>query len=258
MKKLITMLLLIGIVFLFGLSCSQKSEWVQLFNGKNLDGWKVKISGHPLGENYKNTIRVEDGLLKVSYNEYETIEGKFGHIFYEKPFSHYILRAEYRFVGEQCPDAPGWAFKNNGIMFHSQSPESMELNQNFPVCIEAQMLGGNGEDSRPTGNVCSPGTHFVRNGELITAHCVNSTSKTIHDEAWVMLEIEVHGSGKVIHRIDGETVFEYEQVQYDQDDPEAKKLIQGDKLLIGNGYIAFQAESHPTEFRKIELKHLEH
>jgi hypothetical protein len=199
-------------------------------------------------------LRVEDGLLKVSYDEYETFDSKFGHIFYEKPFSHYIVRAEYRFAGEQCPGAPAWALRNNGIMFHAQSPESMELDQKFPVSIEAQMLGGDGENERSTGNVCTPGTNIVLNGELNTQHCINSTSGTFHGDQWVVMEVEVHGSGRIIHRVNDKVVLTYEQPQFDPEDGYARKLLKDRDLLLSSGYIAFQAESHPIEFRKIELK----
>ncbi len=102
-----------------------KNQWVSLFNGKNLDGWTPKIAGYDLGDNFGDTFRVEDGVMKVCYDKYDKFDRKFGHIFYETPFSHYILRAEYRFTGEQVPGGPGWAFRNNGLMLHCQSPESM-------------------------------------------------------------------------------------------------------------------------------------
>ncbi|HRR15650.1 MAG TPA: DUF1080 domain-containing protein, partial [Bacteroidales bacterium] len=162
-------------ILLIAVSCSQsskkeKEEWIQLFNGKNLDGWVIKIKGHPLGENYNNTFRVEDGVLRISYDKYDKFNSSYGHIFYKTPFSHYKVRVEYRFVGEQCPEGPSWAFRNNGIMFHCQSPESMLLDQDFPVSIEAQLLGGDGVSERTTMNVCTPGTHIVMDGNLVTQH----------------------------------------------------------------------------------------
>jgi len=146
-------------------SCSSKKNvkenWIQLFNGKDLSGWVIKIKGSPLNENYKNTFRVEDGIMKVSYDEYDTFRLEFGHIYYKEPFSNYKLRIEYRFTGEQVPNGPSWAFRNSGVMLHSQSPESVLLNQDFPVSIEAQFLGGDGVTERTTGNVCTPGTRGV-------------------------------------------------------------------------------------------------
>ncbi len=232
-------------------------QWLQLFNGKNLDGWKVKITGYDLGDNFGNTFRVEDGVLKVAYDQYEKFDGRFGHIFCEKPFSHYILRAEYRFVGDQTPGGPGWAFRNSGIMIHGQPPESMGKDQQFPVSIEVQLLGGSGQGNRSTANVCSPGTNFVQNGKLITSHCNNSSSKTYHGDQWVTVEVEVHGNKLIRHRVNGELVFEYEQPQLDPNDADAKKLIKDDKLMLDGGSISLQAESHPCEFRKVEIQVLE-
>ncbi|CAN5726616.1 DUF1080 domain-containing protein [soil metagenome] len=234
-----------------------EGEWIQLFNGKDLEGWTIKVSGHDVGENYKDTFRVEDGLLKVSYDQYEDFDDKFGHIFHKDRFSNYRLRVEYRFVGEQCPGGPSWAFRNNGIMFHSQAPETMRKDQDFPVSIEAQMLGGDGENDRPNGSVCTPGTHIVMDGELVTQHCTNSQSETYHGDQWVTMEIEVHGNGKIRHIVNGQTVMEYEQPQLDEKDADARKLIQDGDKMLHEGHIALQAESHPTEFRKIEILPLE-
>jgi hypothetical protein len=234
-----------------------EGEWIQLFNGENLDGWKMKITGYELGENFGDTFRVEDGVMKVCYDQYDKFDGKFGHIFYETPFSHYVIRVEYRFVGQQCPGGPGWAFRNSGIMLHGQSPESMRKDQNFPVSVELQLLGGSGSGERSTGNVCTPGTHIVVDGKLVTRHCNSSTSKTYHGDQWVTIEVEVHGNGVTKSIIEGETVFEYTQPQLDEKDADARKLIKdGDRMLRG-GTISLQAESHPVEFRKVELRKLE-
>jgi hypothetical protein len=236
---------------------NSKPEWVDLFNGKNLDGWKVKIAGHDVGDNYKNTYRVEDGVLKVSYDAYETFGEKFGNLFYQTPFSHYVLRVEYRFTGQQAAGGPGWAFRNSGVMIHSQSPESMGKSQNFPVSIEVQTLGGDGQRDRSTANLCTPGTHVVMEGTLRTEHCMNSKSETYHGDQWVTLEIEVHGSELIRHIVNGKIVMTYAQPQLDPNDADAKKLIKDGKLLLDGGYIALQAESHPVEFRKVQLKLLE-
>jgi hypothetical protein len=236
---------------------ARPGDWIQLFNGKNLDGWKVKITGHELGDNYGKTFRVEDGILKVVYDQYAKFDGKFGHLFYEKPLSNYVLRVEYRFVGKQCPGGPSWAFRNSGIMLHGQSPESMRKDQDFPVSIEVQLLGGSGKGTRPTANVCTPGTHIVMGGKLITQHCNNSRSKTYHGDQWVTVEVEVHGNRLIRHIIDGQTVLEYTQPQLDDTDADARKLIRNGQKMLSGGTISLQSESHPVEFRKVELRTLE-
>lgn len=238
---------------------TQADEWLQLFNGKNLEGWTVKIKGHEAGDNFGNTFRVKDGLMQVGYEKYDKFNRRFGHIFYKEPFSNYVIRVEYRFIGEQAAEGPGWAIRNSGIMLHGQSPESMGKDQDFPVSIEVQLLGGNGKDTRTTSNLCTPGTNVVMSGELIKRHCTSSESKTYHGEQWVTAEVEVRGSKIIKHIIDGDVVLQYNAPQLDERDADAKKLIEqqnGEKLLA-SGYISLQSESHPIEFRKVELKKLD-
>lgn len=232
-------------------------EWISLFNGEDIDDWIPKFTGYEVGENVNNTFRVEDGILKVSYDGWDEFNGEFGHLFYKEPFSHYILRVEYRFVDQQVDGGEDWAFRNNGLMLHSQDPATMTRDQEFPVSVETQLLGGDGENERTTGNICTPGTHIVKDDERITDHCINSSSKTYHGDQWITLEIEVRGSEVVRNSIDGETIFEYNKPQLDENDSTAKQFLdENEDLLLEEGYIAIQAESHPTEFRKIELKPL--
>lgn len=236
-----------------------EGEWIQLFNGKNLDGWTVKVKGYPVGENYGNTFRVENGILKVAYDpaKYTKFSGKFGHLFYREKFSNYRLRVEYRFVGQQATGGPTWAIRNSGIMIHGESPETMELAQDFPTSIEVQLLGGDGKAERSTANVCTPGTHIVMNDKLITQHCNNSTSKTYHGDQWVTVELEVHGSKLIKHIVDGKTVMEYSQPQLDDTDAHAKQfLAKNQPRILDGGTISLQSESHPVEFRKVELMRL--
>lgn len=218
-----------------------RQEWQSLFNGEDLTGWTPKFMGFDLGENPKNTFRVEDGILKVSYDEYEEWGNLFGHLFYESELSHYKLRVEYRFTGDQVAKGPGWAWRNNGVMIHGQSAVSMKKDQDFPNSIEVQLLGGDGKKERPTANVCTPGTQIFFQDKVDTRHCINSSSQTFHGDQWVTLEIEVHGGEKLIHRVNGKVVFEYQYPQLD------------DGTLLESGTISLQAESSPTEFRKIEL-----
>ncbi len=236
-------------------------KWVSIFNGKDFTGWTPKFTGSDLGVNYKDTYRVEDGLMKVSYDKWEKWGGEFGHIFYKTPYTKYKFRITYRFVGDQIKGGPGWAFRNNGVMLHCQDPKSMSKGQDFPVSIEVQMLGGSGRGKRTTGNLCTPGTNVVMDGKLYKGHCFNSNSKTYHGDQWVTLEIEVDGSNSVKHIHEGKVVLEYTEPQLDPRDGDAKKLIEGLKdpknLLLDRGYISIQAESHPIEIKSMEVMDLE-
>ena len=235
-----------------------EGEWVSLFNGKDLEGWTPKFTGSEYGENLHNTFRVEDGLLKVSYDDWDDFGERFGHLFYKDKFSAYRLRVEYRFVGDQVKGGPGWATRNSGAMLHCEDPKGMRKDQEFPVSIEAQLLGGNGKAERTTGNLCTPGTHVVIDGEFIKRHCTSSKSKTYHGDRWVTAEFEVRGDGKVRHIVEGETVLEYEQPQIDDSDPDGKRLLDaGAERMLEEGYISLQAESHPVEYRKVEILRLD-
>ena len=234
-----------------GSAPDEGEKWIQLFNGSNLEGWDIKFTGHPLNENYNNTFRVEDGMLVVRYDQWDSIRGEFGHIFYRKPFSRYKLRLEYRIVGEQAAGGPSWAYKNSGVMLHSQSAESMLTGQDFPVSIEAQFMGGDSLGDRPTANLCTPGTNVVIGGELYTPHCLNSSSETYRGEEWISIEVVVLGNEIIHHIVNGDTVLTYSKPQIGGDLTEGFPLIEG--TLLESGYIALQAESHPFDFRNIEI-----
>ncbi|MCC2606546.1 3-keto-disaccharide hydrolase [Planctobacterium marinum] len=233
------------------IGCAADAEiehWQSIFNGKNLDGWTPKISGYPLNEDPLNTFVVQDGLLTVSYRHYQDFNEQFGHLFYQTKLSHYKLRFSYRFIGEQLPDGPKWAYKNSGAMLHSQAPETMSLRQAFPDSIEAQLLGADQGDTRPTANVCTPNTNVTFEGKPATNHCTDSRSNTYPTEQWVQVEFEVIGHQQITHWVNGEQVMQYSDLVMDDPDnefPVAPKL--------SSGYIALQSESHPVQFKDIEL-----
>lgn len=233
-----------------------EKEWKPLFNKKDLKDWDIKIKGYELNDNFANTFSVKDGKLVVNYDGYKNFDQNYGHIFYKTPYSYYVVRAEYRFVGDQVKGGEGWAFRNSGIMVHGQPANTMLKDQDFPISIEVQLLGGT-KGERTTCNLCTPGTNVVYNGKLDTRHCINSTSKTYYGDQWVTAEVEVFGDSLIRHYVNGEKVLEYTQPQIGGGnvspfDPSVKK----DGLLLKEGTISLQSESHPVEFRKVELLNL--
>ena len=258
MKKITTALLLLIAISGLAQKKINTGKWIKLFNGKNLEGWTVKIKDHPVNDNFGNTFRVENGAIKVSYDQYgDKFKDRFGHLFYKKRFSAYLLVVEYRFTGEQIKDGPAWALRNSGVMLHGQSPESMALEQDFSICMEAQFLGGNGKDDRSTLNLCTPGTNVEMQGKLFTPHCVNSKSKTYHGDQWVTAQILVLGDSIVKHIVGTDTVLVYRKPQYDGRDKWVKQAGLQDGVTIKGGTISLQSESHPVEFRRVELLDLE-
>ena len=242
------------LILTFSTTVKAQKGWINLFNGKDLRDWTVKIAKHDVGENYANTFRVENGMLKVNYDGYDNFDKQYGHIFYKKPFSYYLLKVEYRFVGEQAKGGEGWATRNSGAMLHSQDPRTMLKDQDFPISIEAQILGGDGKNERHTSNVCTPGTTVHINDKLMTQHCINSKSKTYAGDQWVTVSFLVLGDSLIEHIIDKEVILSYTKPQIgggnvSNYDPKVKQ----DGKALTEGYISLQSESHPIEFKSVKL-----
>ncbi|MFL2995726.1 MAG: DUF1080 domain-containing protein [Cytophagales bacterium] len=244
--------------FLFSilLVSPEDNNWEYLFNGKNLDGWEIKIRNHELGDNFNNTFKVKDGSLKVSYENYENFDNKFGHIFYtKKKFKNYHLSLDYKFSGSHLNGAPGWSIKNSGIMLHCQNPSTMLIDQEFPISAEAQLLGGLGDGDRSTANICSPGTDIDINGKKAEYHCVNSSSKTYNNDDWVNVEVIVYSDSIIHHLVEGDTVLTYSNLRVGGGEiPENYVSKKGQ--ILDEGYISLQSEGHPVEFREIKIKEL--
>ena len=262
------------ITFLFfvclNLAMGQKaSDWQTIFNGKNLDGWDIKISGHNVNDNYKNTFKVQNGMLQVSYQQYETFDNKYGHLYYKTPFSHYILNYEYRFTGNQTPGGASWNVRNSGVMFHSQSAESLSFDQDFPVSLEMQLLGGLGKGVRHTANLCTPGTYVYINNTVRMEHCIDSQSKTFDGDQWVKAKLVVLGDSIIHQIINGDTVLTYQKPKIGEgtsknfdwkkwglSDEAAKFWESQNGNALKEGFIALQAESHPIDFKNIQILNL--
>lgn len=257
MKKILTILILFCFPFLAFSQNVDPREWKQLFNGKNLDGWQPKIRNYALNDNFANTFRVADGMMQVRYDGYSSFDEKFGHIFYKDKYSYYRIATEYRFVGDQAINGPGWATRNSGIMIHCQAPETMGKDQDFPISVEVQLLGGLDKGKRTTCNLCTPGTNVFYQDKLDKRHCINSTSQTYNGDQWVRAEVLVLGDSLIQHFINGEKVLEYTKPQtgggnVSGHDPSL--MVEG--KLLAEGYISLQSESHPVDFRKVELLNL--
>ena len=253
-------LLIVFILYQFLSSCIStrsdpaKENWINLFDGSNYADWTPKFAGFEMGDNYKKRFVYKDSLLSVRYATRDSFAGNFGHLFYKTPYSHYRLKATYRFVGEQQQGGPGWAFRNNGLMLHCQSPESMGIDQDFPISLELQLLGGNGADPRANANLCTPGTNVVMNDSLFTPHCVNSTSETYHGDQWVEVEALVLGDSLIQHILNKEVVMEYRKPTMGGGEISGyNEAVYQEGKTIEKGYISIQAETHPIDFKSIEL-----
>lgn len=249
---------LIFIGFAFKFNVDEQSEWKVIFNGKDLTGWTPKIHHHESGDNYANTFRVVDGLLEVNYDQYDAFEERYGHLFYEKPYSSFQLSWEYRFTDQWLKDAASYTYRNSGIMFHSQAPETILKEQDWPISVEFQLYAEEKEGvPRPTGNMCSPGTDVVFDGKIDPRHCINSSAPTFKWDQWVKADLIVFGDSLVIHMINGDTVLQYTNPQIgggvaNRFDP----AIKVDGTPLKSGYIALQSEGQGIVFKNIKIREL--
>ena len=235
---------------------SAQIDSLALFDGKSLDGWIPKIRGEQAGDDSRATFRVVNEEIHVNYSNYESFEEQFGLLFYEESFGFYELSFEYRFLEGQIHDGPDWAFKNSGIMFHSESPYEMELNQDFPISLEAQLLGSKDEHQiRPTMNLCTPGTHVRMENVLKKEHCIYSEGPSFHDGQWVKVVLKVKPDLSVEHWVNGQLVMKYHNAVTGGGG--VNKEMEGSNIELKQGYIALQSESHPVAFREIYIKVLE-
>lgn len=235
-------------------------EWIAAFNGKDLNDWTVKIAGHDVGENFGNTYRVENGLLKVGYEGYGDFGRQFGSLFYNRKLSRYWIRAEYRFAGKQAKGAPSWAYKDGGIQLHSQPASSMRRDQEFPVSVELNLLGAPRFGSRPTGDVCRNGTILNIQGVPLQEKCSASSSVAAprNDDDWTIIEAEVRGSQRIRHAVNGMLVTDYSDIAFDESDADARALaVAAGSTVLEAGYVSIQSNSHPIEFRRIDILPLE-
>jgi hypothetical protein len=239
----------------------QAGPWRPIFDGRTLDGWTAKIAKHPVGENYRQTFVVDHGAIRVSYAGYDKFDSQFGHLFYNTPFKAYRLRFTYRFLDPSLPDTPTWARSNSGVMFHSQSADSMTLDQPFPVSVEFQLLGRDGDAPRPTGAVCTPGVSITFDGVRAKEHCTSPiNAPTIANGVWTKVELEVLPNGEVFQKINGLVVQHYAGLALDTEDTVATGakpyIVARGAQPLTQGYIALQSEGHPIEFKDIEIQEL--
>ncbi len=228
-------------------------KWVSLFNGRNLNNWKPKIAGYKLGENFGNTFFVKNGILSIRYNQYDSFRNRFGALYYDKKFSNYRLKVEYRFVGNTTAGAPSWGFRDGGIQYHSQSPATVSLNQSFPVCLEYNLHGGNGKDERPVGEICASGMYVEVDGKRNASYCtLPAVKRTFHGDQWVTAEIDI-SNGKITHYVNGEQIIQFKNPHYDSTHSIGKSFIIEGNDLVKDGYISLQSNSHPMDFRRIEI-----
>lgn len=105
---------------------NNKTTTVNLFNGRNLDGWSHLFQETNAPASVAWTV--EDGIL--------TCKGEpLGYLYAKKSFKNFRLQVEYRWVSKTDP-------RNNGIFSRIQNPTSGAI----PRCVETQLNVGEAGD----------------------------------------------------------------------------------------------------------------
>lgn len=113
------------------------NETIRLFNGKNLDGFYTFIKGRGRGSDPKGVFTVQDGILRISGEEW-------GCITTEKEFENYQLVVEFKWGEKNWPPREEKA-RDSGLLVHSVG-EDGSYSGIWMNSIECQMIeGGTGD-----------------------------------------------------------------------------------------------------------------
>ncbi|HPC63886.1 MAG TPA: DUF1080 domain-containing protein [Anaerohalosphaeraceae bacterium] len=104
---------IVGLILLALSGCASKEE---LFNGRNLDGWKPYLADASVDPS--TVWSVKDGVLRC-----EGVPN--GYLSTVRTYSNYSLHLEWRWV--ETPT-------NSGVLLHMNGPDKL-----WPQCIEAQL-----------------------------------------------------------------------------------------------------------------------
>jgi hypothetical protein len=212
-KKL---LLFVAVISGFLLSACTSDHKVLLFNGKDLDNWdKVVFEDADVDD----VFQVEDGLIKV-------LGVPNGYMVTRDSYSDYQLHVEWRWAEEPS---------NSGVLLHVQETNLQE----FPLCIEAQLMNSNAGDivmiGQGAGVSVGDSTYLVSPGgsRFKVARKFGETSEKPAGE-WNAYEITCRG---------------------DQIELKVNGVLQNKATgsTLESGQIALQSEGSPIEFRNVYL-----
>ena len=226
------------------------SDWVSLFNGRNLDGWYTYLPSKGRNNDPQGVFKVENGMLHILDIPDRGQRQEFGYLATTRSYGDYHLRFEYRWGRKKfAPRAD--AKRDSGVVYHVQGRDRV-----WPKSVEYQILEGNTGDfwliggTTLTTTVASPRAdpkQYREGGASYTTR-PRSYVRVERDRrrdsltGWNTGEIIVRGD-ETIHIVNGEVVNR------------GSNIRSGGKPLT-EGRILFQAEGAEVYYRNIELKPL--
>ncbi|MGJ8643206.1 MAG: 3-keto-disaccharide hydrolase [Luteolibacter sp.] len=245
----------------------EKGEWIKLFNGKDLTGWKVNTghSGDEESLEANEIFQVRDGVLRVYPGAENGSKQYNATLVHEKKWESYHLRVEYRW-GENKFQPRMEAERDSGVLFHIHSePEKV-----WPPSVELQLGDGKPGDVRVTGDLClignsrgespseekkySPESPMQIRGQKDPGEKRREirTKVVVHAEKpigeWNTVDLIVHGSEKAEFHVNGQLVNEVYGLKF--------RDGTGDWKLLDSGFIGLEAEWAQVEFRNVSIKPL--
>lgn len=237
-------------------SCARDNDgFRQLFNGKDWDGWYLKLKSGDTHQAYEVFTIEDDGVIHVFNDSFPDSMDvgpgtkclTHGMMFTKEKFSRYIIRFEYKW---------GKKIANNFHEFQYDAGMYYHILEDavFPKGIEFQVRYDHLTDTNHTGDFWATGTHFDwtskdgrhyefpsfggvlqnrRGGEYLGKPTDNFNG--LNGE-WNLCEAIVMGDKYSIHKINGEIVNV------------------ATNLSVSEGQIGLQSETAEIFYRNIEIK----
>ena len=116
-----------------GVPAPGNDGWIQLFNGRNLDGWYTFLSKSGQNNDPAGLIRVDNGMIHILGNPVAPGAAEAGYLATNQEFSDYRLRLEYKWGMQRFPPRQEMK-RDNGLLFHLVGPDRV-----WPTCMEFQI-----------------------------------------------------------------------------------------------------------------------
>ena len=239
----------------------KEPEFRPLFNGKDYEGWYIKLRDETRAEGEK-VFAIENEMIHVFNDDWpneidlnEGTDGTLGMMYTEKSYDKYHLKFEYKWGSKKANYFDKWQF-DAGVYYHITDDKV------YPIGVEYQIHYIPETDRNRTGDLIRPGgqkytwyynaethdyLHPDKGGVKYTKKSGYEGKKWLHNakitrnfnglnDQWNVCEIIVMGGEYAIHKLNGEVV----NMAFDLD-PAA-------------GIIGFQSETAEIFYRNIEIK----
>jgi hypothetical protein len=205
---------------------AKPSDFVRLFNGRNLDGWYIFLRDAEKNPRPKNSD--PEGIFKVEDQLIHVLGKEFGYIATEQEYADFHLRVEFKW-GEQKFAPRLQAKRDSGILYRFPADKEDKV---WPHSLECQIQEGDCGDFWLVS-----GTTIVAGGATQNRYFQKSQDAEKPHGEWNQVEVVAQG-GRCRHLVNGVLVNE------------------GTEASVAKGRVLLQSEGAEVYFRNVELKTL--